>query len=234
MGRAKPITIGGVKFARQSDADAAVKAKLSAAPRDTPFHDVFLAQVVNEHHYEVRAAGQRATGLFKYLTPRGMAVHDPQRVKELRGGNLLMAYFTPAERWEDVTVYPWRRGNPKSNFSRDMREKIALQLPQPSSSDRCVADGCNADWQSLEYDHVTPTFSQMIDEIICLVSQDDIDGRFGYSKFSEGKQTPSRLIPDDHPAFVRLVDLHRDNKWRWVCPLHHRNVGAARLTAARA
>lgn len=231
MGRAKPLTIAGVEYPRQMDADKAVKAALNSHSTDVPFFDSFLAAVINEHHDEVRRAGQRATGNFMYLTPRGMAMFDPDRVAELRGGKVVMALFTPCDRWEDVTVYPWRKGNTRSKIASDLREKIARHLPHPSARDTCSCATCSADWRTLEYDHVTPTFAEMVDEVIKLMTEEEVESRFGYSKFTPGKQTASRLIPDDHPAFVRLLRLHDTNEWRWVCPLHHRNVGAARVAA---
>jgi len=50
--------------------------------------------------------------------------------------------------------------------------------------------------------------------------------RFGYSKFDPARRNLADCIPDDHPAVRLLFELHQDNRWSWLCKLHHRNVGA--------
>ena len=53
---------------------------------------------------------------------------------------------------------------------------------------RGVADACAVcgTAEGLEYDHVTPTFAQIVDECLALMSPEDIATKFGYDKFQPG------------------------------------------------
>ena len=231
MSRGKPLTIAGRCFATRKDADEAVKSELNRLPIDEVCESTFLQAVVNEHHPDVIAAGQRSDGRFRYLSPGAVAEFDPARAKEIRGGKMLVTYFTPVGRWEDVTVYPWRKSiDPSKEIIRALREKAPV--PLASEMDQCAHEGCKTPWYALEYDHVSPTFKEIAAEAMSLMTAGEIASRFGYSKFSPSRRHLSRCIPDDHPAIIALAQFHERNEWRWVCPRHHRNVGAARRAAA--
>ena len=71
-----------------------------------------------------------------------------------------------------------------------------------------------------------PTFEQIAADCLALVTDRERVSRFGYSKFDPARRNLADCIPDDHPAVRLLFELHQDNRWLWLCKLHHRNVGA--------
>jgi hypothetical protein len=225
MGRTKSYTVAGRHFATQRDLDAAIKEALNSHPRDTPFEDTFLAAVINELHPEVRAARQRVTA-FQYLSYGEQLRRGLATAQQFRGGNIMLGWFEPADEWTDVTVYPHRKPtDPRRLFHMALRAKIAPHLPHPGADDRCAEAGCTASGVQLEYEHAEPTFLAIASACMEVFTEEEIAGRFGHNKFLPGKRNLVDCIPDVHPAIARLRELHQDNRWMWLCKLHHRNVG---------
>lgn len=224
--RAKAYRLGDMEFKRQRDLEEEVKRHLNAQPLNREFHDDFLALVVNELHDEVKAAGQRSTGRFIYLDFEEQVRRGMPTAARFRGGKLLMTYFEPLGDWRDVTVYPWRKPDPKREIKAALREIIAPYLPRPTVKDACAVSGCGARGFDLEYEHVDPTFDAIAEACLSLMSEEEIRTRFGYNKFAPGALTVADFIPRDHPAVRCLVEAHGRNKWVWLCKRHHRKVGA--------
>ena len=223
----KQYTVGGRVFAKQADLDAEVKRCLNAHPFNVVFHDDFLAAVVNELHPDVIAAGQHTKGEFEYIDYMEQMRRDYDTADRYRGGKLLLTRFYPLDEWRDVTVYPWRKAEkPEKNLKVALREKIAPHLPKPQQWSQCAVIGCKARGRGLEYQHVSPTFDDIANDCLALMSKEEISAQFGYNKFVPGRDHLVYCIPDDHPATHRLFDLHADNQWEWLCAFHHRNVGA--------
>lgn len=229
MGRSKPYTVAGRAFRSQADLEACVKRHLHRHPLDTPFEDEFLAAVVNELHPSVVGSGQQSTGRFQFLGHAEQVRRGMDTAARFRGGPLLMAWFEPLGAWRPATVYPWRRGDdPAQAVKRALRQKSATLIPSPTPSDRCARDGCTATGFALEYEHVAPTFAEIADECLILMTPAEIASLFGYSKFTPGRDELVNCIPDDHPSIVHLRWRHQGNRWEWLCALHHRHVTAPR------
>jgi hypothetical protein len=222
---AKSHTVAGRHFRRQGDLDAAIKERLNSHPRNIEFTDDFLAAVVNELHPDVLAAGVRVTR-FQYLTWDEQARRGMPTANGYRGGGIVLGWFEPLGRWEDVTVYPHRQASRATDLRQALRIKINPHLPRPTDRDWCATPGCQVWGLQLEYEHAEPTFKQIADACLALMSEQERTTRFGYSKFDPARRTIEDCIPDDHPAVRLLFELHQDNRWLWLCKLHHRNVGA--------
>jgi hypothetical protein len=225
MRQCKRYVINGQVFETQRALELAVRARLNSHPLNEEFHDEFLAAVINELHANVRAAGQRATGRFQYLDWLEQYRRGMESARRHRGGKLMMGFFHPLGEWRDVSVYPWKaESNSRTAIKKALREKINQHLPRPSQSDRCTRQPCSARGFDLEYEHVRPTFNEIAEECLLLMSDEEIATRFGYSKFSPGLGELCDLLDDEHPAVRRLYELHSVNEWEWLCAHHHRNV----------
>jgi len=227
MGRAKTYKIGEQYFPRQKDLDQKIKKHLNMYPMNKPFHDQFLADVINTLHEDVCAEGQHSTGWFQYLDYKEQINRGYlETAKRYRGGKLLLGHFEPLHDWRDVTVYPHKK-NSKTNIQHireALREKI--NIPKPDNSLFCAINGCNKKGEKLEYHHLRPTYNEMFEVVKNHLTQQEISSCFGYKKFTH-KPTYSvaDFIPDDHPAVKKLEELHENNEWQWLCKKHHRNVG---------
>jgi hypothetical protein len=141
----------------------------------------------------------------------------------------MMTYFEPLGEWRDVTVYPWRKSiyRPEAELTQALRVKIAKALPTPRLQDRCAHPGCWEHGFRLRYHHISPTFEEMVTECIGLTTEEERTTLFGYDKFAPGIYCMADCIPNDHPAIVRLHDLHKDNEWMWLCDAHHNQLHRA-------
>jgi len=220
----RPYVINGETFPSQKELDQRVKEIVRSAPRNVVFQSDLLAGVVNEYHPEVRAAGQQSTGYFEVLDWSEQRRRGMDTAERFRGGHVVMTYFEPLHDWRDVTVHPWRKGSARSDVKRALREKIAGYLPRPQAWTACAKCGTGV---GLEYEHVTPTFNAIANQCLDLMSEAEIESRFGYNKFVSGRDELCHLLPDDHPAVARLFEAHETNEWLWLCKTCHRGADNA-------
>lgn len=224
MGRAKPYDLAGVHFESQTALEKAVKEYLrNTAPKDHVFKSRFLRDIVNTLHPGVIAAGQRSTGEFEFLTHHEQVRRNLPFADMYRGGPVMTTFFEPLHDWRDVTVYPWRKhtASPRTEIAGALRIKIAANLPVPSQSDRCAIPGCFVTGFGLRYHHIRPSFAEIVDECLELMTEEEISTMFGYSKFLPGINCVADCIPDDHPAVIHLYEAHDGNEWAWLCDRHH-------------
>ena len=217
--------IGGVHYPSQAALEREVKAHIKASPRNRVFHDDLFMAVVNTLHDEVVEAGEHSSGDFELLTWNEQNFRGMKTCVAYRGGELMTTFFQRCRRWGSVTVYPWRRASNRQQVVEALREKISPIIPKPTTRNHCATIGCDAQWFDLQYHHVKPTFAEMVEQAMLLISEQEIATRFGYNKFTPGTYSVADFIPAYHPAIVYLLNAHKTSSWAWLCPIHH---GAAR------
>lgn len=221
----KVYDFGRWHFESQTDLEHAVKERIRDIPVDQRFRDDLLIDVINELHPDVIAARQSVVALeflsYSEQRLRGMASADLYR-----GGKVMMGYFEPLGEWRDVTVYPWRRSKHQTEIKQAFRAIVAPYLPKPTPDNRCVMPDCSANWKTLEYQHVAPTFDEIATRCLSFCTVDEIAIRFGYNKFTSKPTifSVADVIPATHPAVIELLRSHQSNQWAWLCPEHHRGV----------
>lgn len=224
MGTRIAREVAGEVFRTTAELERKIKSILDGVPINLKFTQPFLAAVINTYHDEVIAAGQRASGEFEYLTWQEQTRRGYPTAERFRGGKLMMGFFEPLCDWRDVTVYPWKKSDDRQEVKRALREKVSRMLPHPSQTDRCDVLGCSKAGSDLEYHHVSPTFDEMAEIAIQHCTDEEVQCRFGYSKFKRGTFTVADFIPNDHRAIRLLMEMHEQNEWQWLCKFHHRNV----------
>ena len=213
--------VAGQPFEGRKDLEREIKRHVHSLPLNIMTKEPFLAAVINEHHGRLREAGQKASGYFWYVTGGLMAEEFPTLAQRWRGGRALLCYLTPMNHWRPVTVYPWRRSNPKAHAKGILRGKIAPYLPQHAPNEVCAVPGCGATW-GLQCDHVSPTFNEIADECLKLISLDALEAEWQRRKYLFEDDDPVDIIPDSHPVIQKLFELHKKAELRWLCPEHHR------------
>lgn len=213
--------LAGRHFDSQKELEQTVKSYLANAPRDSEFQSRFLRDIVNTLHREVLQSPHRSTGDFRILTYQEQRRLGLATAEQWRGGIMVQTYFVPLNRWQDVTVYPWKRASIDRQLIDALRAKANTFIPHPSLLDRCEAEGCT-DSTGLQYHHVDPEFKDMARQALALISDKEKQGRFGYDKFARGKFSLADFIPDEHPSVRLLKTLHQGNKWMWLCREHHK------------
>ena len=227
MGRAIAYDLAGRHFATQKELEEEVTRYLADVPRDTEFKSRFLRDIINNLNPQVTRTEQRSDGRFKLITLKEQVRQGLPYAEMYRGGEVLMTYFNPLGDWRDATAKPWRKGKQKSELSHALRVKAARITPTPGWGDRCAFSGCTAKGYALRYHHVKPTFEEIVTECIGLMTEEERSTLFGYNKFAPGVYCVADCIPDDHPAILRLHELHEGNTWDWLCEQHHRDAHRA-------
>lgn len=233
----KEYRFGSWYFPTQTALEQEIKNILKSVAMNQTFQQPLLEAVVNTLHPAVVHAGQRVVR-FEYLSADEQSRRGLSTAGEFRGGKLMMGFFEPLGEWRDVTVYPWRKASNHQELKQAFRKIIAEYLPRPQSHHRCTMPGCGAEWRTLEYQHVAPTFNEIAKVCLELCTAEEVESLFGYSKFSAGADIYSvaDVISATHPAVRYLIKAHQTNQWGWLCPEHHRGVqaGGAQLRLATA
>lgn len=228
MTRDTLFIVRGERFDSQAALERRVKTELAGLPLNQIVVNPFLQSVVNNYHPGFIEAGMCSTGEFEYLDFGEQCRRGMDTATRFHGGRLMMTHVLPLGGWRDCTVYPWRKSsNPAQEIVAALREKAAFFLPRPTPGEKCIRPNCSVYGDYLEYNHISPTFKQMATECIALMTDEEVTTRFGYDKFTPGKDELVHCIPDDHPAVIRLRELHVGNQWGWLCPFHHRNIRPA-------
>ena len=216
--------IEGVHYPSQASLEREVKAYLRGMPRDRAIASSFLKEIVNTLHPDVLRSVHKSDGEFRLLTWREQQRLGMQTAEQFRGGELMQTFFTPLDRWQDVTVYPWKRPPPRAQVVAALRAKASAYIPKPIPADQCSAAGCTAWWYDLEYHHISPTFAQIVEQAMTYVTEEEIAFLFGYDKFADGCYTLADFIDDDHPAVQLIRRYHQFNESAWLCKAHHAEV----------
>ena len=211
-------------FPTQTALEQEVKAHLRSAPRDRVFTDSLFREVVNNLHEDCVNYHQYSTGEFELLSWRKQSRLKMKTAEYCRGNDLLVTRFVPLNEWRDVTVFPWKRKAPLSAMIAALRVLSHDYIPVPTNNDKCAINGCQVRGYGLNYHHIDPVFADMASECMTLFTRDEINTSFGYRKFAVPFREVWELIPDTHPAIIKLKEFHQNNKWSWLCQAHHREL----------
>src|SRR5574343_368779 len=118
-------SINGREFPSQMALEKAIKQELKTMPRDTVVANDFLREVVNTLHPDVLQSGNKSDGRFRLLSWQEQRKLGMKTAEQYRGGELMQTYFIPLDRWQDVTVYPWRRPPARSQVVQALRSKAS-------------------------------------------------------------------------------------------------------------
>jgi len=225
-GRA-PYCVGGMTFTSLTALGQAISARRDQHDLEVEFEDALIADVINKFHPDVVQSGQQAVKFRKRSMdslPSAIRWQCPSTWR-------FEAYFLPLGRWQDVTAYPWRKGTLVADLKNALRA-IFREYVRPKLADACAICGTA---EALDYDHVDPSFGEIANECLTLMSEDEIKTKFGYDQFHPTKMSLAAFIPLDHPAVVHLIATHRHPafQWQWLCRLHHQQVTSARRRAQR-
>lgn len=222
-GRARPYEFAGHRFSSQQILDKVVTLTQQTHRLDEEFQDPILLAVINNLHPDVIKTRQQATKIrilsYSKQVELGLPTADMYR-----GGVLVTAWFEPSRMWRPVTLRPWRTTGKRQRVKQALRAILSPWLPKPTALDKCAVPGCGARGFDLEYHHLSPTFAEIANDCLELVSDQEIDSLFGYSKFGQDGSSLAECIPRNHAATTLLFDKHQNNQWCWLCKFHHRGV----------
>lgn len=207
----KKYIIGKWSFDSQKDLDIVVKHRLSIAPRDTEFVDEFLIEMINTLHSGVKKHNQTVTKL-KAVTYKNQS---PDIQQKYRGCIFMTGFFTPYNKWHGVTIYPYRKSeSPESIAKQILRLKWTKIAPNAFNA---VCEVCGSPIGTQQH-HDNIKFKEIAKQCIPLFKDEDLQ----YDWWNE--ETPADKIPDNHPAVLKMIELHKDVVYVPLCKDHHKEA----------
>jgi hypothetical protein len=223
-----PYSVQGQTFTSQSRLAAEISRRREQHDINVEFEDPVIAEVINSMHPEVRRSPHRAVRFPK----RSMDTLAWWIREQCPASWRFEAYFVPLARWQDVTAYPWRkRGSPITDLKCALRA-IFREHCRPRIAEACGVDGCGRA-ERLEFDHIEPSFDEIAQECIGLMTAEEIATKFDYDQFDPHRMTLAAFIPRQHPAVVHMIATHRVGRFQWLCREHHQIVTAERRREIR-
>jgi hypothetical protein len=207
----KKFVIGKWTIDSQKDLDTIVKHRLSVAPRDIEFEDDFLITMINTLHEGVRKHKQTLTKL-KAVTFHNQGLDIQQKY---RGNLFITGYFVPYNKWHGVTIYPYKKNDSKEAIAKEiLRLKWSKIAPDAFNA---VCEVCGNPVGTQQH-HDNIEFKEIAKQCIHLFSEEDLQHDWW------NEETPADKIPDNHPAVLKMIELHKDVKYIPLCKDHHKEA----------
>lgn len=213
----KSFDFGEWHFDTQTELDNTIKAFIADSPRNKEFNNPFLISFVNTYHPEISKRKLKLTKLqiLDYYGQIGKWEFCRDR---FRGGVYVIGYFEPINEWHGVTLYPHKRR------LSDIRQKLILGLRQKWSEKakkretKDVCEICGRGYPNLH--HESESFKNIVEQCLKEFSEKEITEGIGEDWWLH--ENEADVIPDTHPAVIKLHDLHSEIKYKWLCPDCHK------------
>lgn len=243
MGRSIKRIINNEVFNTQKELDERVKTIINSNKnKPDGFHSDFLKEIINTYHLPIINEGGASDGKFyftnKYTAEMKLDGIDELRfnnkLKDTQGDPIVLTYVLPHKVWTGCTVNAYKKyknyGEEKyidSIIQQALRSKLFIENIIGDKLEgyypKCEYPFEKCECKSEEYHHEEPTFKEMyFNSIKPLISENDYKTIFGYKKLDKSLNSEVDYIPDNHPAWLKLVKLHEDNQGYWLCKKHHR------------
>ena len=213
----KKFDFGKWHFDKKKDLDITVKVLLQNSPKNIEFENEFFKELINTYHKGVRYEGLNVTK-FKILDYKHQIGKWEYARERFRGNILVTGYFEPIGEWHGVTVYPYKKITVKQKLVDALRQKWSEKADKCSAVQLC--ESCNIiPYPQLHHDNIS--FSDIAKECIKLFTQKEIEIGIGNNWWKYECECDD--LPDDHPAVIKMFELHKNVKYKWLCNSCHKN-----------
>jgi hypothetical protein len=218
MGRKKSFNFGGLTFESQKELDLVIKTILSECPRNIEFENEFFKELINNLHEGVKKYNLKVTK-FKILDYNNQIGEWEFARDRFRGGIYVLGFFEPIMKWHGVTLYPHKKTNVRQNLINALRQKWAESTIKREPFAKCEI--CGNLKPQLHHDNIA--FKIIADKCMSYFSQEEINYGVGDDWWKH--ESESDAIPNSHPAVQKMLELHNEVKYRWLCSDCHIKQG---------
>lgn len=206
------IKIGKWEFASKKELDNIIKQQISISPRNQEFRNELFLTVINELHKDVKKRNFRCSNL-KILDWDGQIGKWEFCRDRFRGGIFILGYFEPINEWHGVTLYPHRRGkdNVRKKLIDTLRQKWSEHAKKRDFNSVC--ESCGDKHPELHHDNTS--FKEIIELCLPFFSEKELEEGIGDDWWLH--ETEADAVPNNHPAVLKMLELHRDVKYQWLC-----------------
>ncbi len=208
----KNFEFGIWKFETQTSLDNAIKTNLKFIPYNIEIKDEFLLAVINNLHESVKEKGLTCTKL-KIIDYHNQIGEWEFCRKRFRGGIFVLGFFEPINMWHGVTLYPHKRsaGKIRQKLINCLRQKWSEQAEQREPNAKCELCG-NLNPQ-LHHNNIE--FKEIVNECLPYFSKKELEEGIGDDWWWH--ESESDAIPNSHPAVQKMIELHKNVKYKWLC-----------------
>lgn len=214
----KSFDFGEHHFDTQTDLDNVIKNIIQNYPKNIEFEEEFLSCFLNKYHPEIVKRNYKITK-FKILNWDGQVGQWEFCRDRFRGGVYVLGYFEPINSWHGVTLYPHKR------TIKNIREKFILALRQKwserakKSTVKTFCENCGGIYPELHHD--TESFKNISEECLKLFTEKELAEGIGEDWWLHENEADA--LPNNHPAVIKLHELHEKIKYKWLCHECHKN-----------
>ena len=194
--------------------DSTIKQMIQEAPRNIEFQNKFLQELINTYHHGVKKYQLKVTKLK--IIDYNNQINEWHFARErFRGGIFVIGFFEPINKWHGVTLYPHKKTSVRQNLINALRQKFAESIKQREPNQRCEI--CGNPYPQLHHDNIT--FKEIAEESMKYFSDEEI--KYGVGDDWWKHESEADAIPNNHPAVLKMLELHKKVKYRWLCFEHH-------------
>lgn len=210
------IIIGDLTFENKNELNLIIKQKISTSPRNIEFYDELLLKVINNLHEEVKKRNFKCTKL-KILDWDGQIGKWEFCRDRFRGGVFVLGFFEPIKEWHGVTLYPHKRNpnNIKQKLILSLRQKWSEQAKKREPFATC--EKCGNPKPELHHNNIS--FKELVKKCLPFFSEKEL--KKGLNEDWWLHESEADAIPDNHPAVVEILRLHKEIKYKWLCNKCH-------------
>jgi len=208
--------VGDLEFKNKKELDSIIKQKIKNSVKNVEFKDELLSKVVNELHEDVKKRNFKVTK-FKILDYYGQVGKWEFCRDRFRGGVFVLGFFEPIKEWHGVTLYPHRRKpeNIREKLINGLRQKWAENTKRRDKN--AVCEKCGNPNPQLHHDNIS--FNEIANRCLKFFSEKELKEGIGEDWWLHENEADA--IPDNHPAVLEMLKLHKEVKYRWLCKNCH-------------
>jgi len=206
------IKFDGLEFKNKTELNFIIKQKIKSAPRNIEFVDELLLKVINNLHEEVKKRNFKVTKL-KILDWDGQIGQWEFCRDRFRGGIFVIGFFEPINKWHGVTLYPHKRGknNIRKKLIDSLRQKWSESIKRRDIGKKCeICGGANP---QLHHDNIS--FKKIANKCLKYFSEEELTNGLNDDWWLHENEADA--IPNNHPAVLKMIELHKEVKYKWLC-----------------
>lgn len=212
----KSFDFGVWNFETQTDLDRVIKTIIKESRRNIEFENPFLSSFLNKYHSSMVKRNFKVIK-FKILDWYGQTDQWEFCRDRFRGGIYIIGFFEPINEWHGVTLYPHKKSG------RDVRNKLILSLRQKWSETAKKRDPqtlCEYGHPYPQLHHDSESFKEIAEECLKEFSTQELEEGVGEDWWLHENEADA--LSDNHPAVIKLHELHKFVKYRWLCDSCHK------------
>lgn len=214
----KSFDFGQWHFDTQIDLDRAIHQIILKSPKNVEFNNPFLQELINTYHTDVKKRNYKVTKL-QLLDWNGQVGKWEFCRDRFRGGVFVIGFFEPINEWHGVTLYPHKRKwNVKEKLILALRQKWSENTKKRDINQKCEI--CGEPFPELHHDSVS--FSELAEKCLKEFSPEELENGIGDDWWLH--ESEADAVPDNHPAVLKMLELHKDVKYKWLCWKHHKET----------